>query len=223
MTSPRRSPQFAEASIFNGNIGDWDMSSAENLYGMFVGAAAFNNDLSGWDMSVMHPNPLAGTANMVRASTQPRRLLPPSALNAPASTLHHPPPARLQFAANYGVSPCGVEMSMECKNVPTFPTPRWGVHAGPEWHIDLTYIGGAYDMRNAVYNHLGGGGYQHGGKACGEESIEQAEKRSPELFSCPAPRDICEVAAGGGEPTEAECDKYAATFGCGALIGDICP
>lgn len=25
------------------------------------------------------------------------------------------------------------------------------------------------------------------------------------------------------EPTEAECDKYAATFGCGALIGDICP
>ena len=88
-------------------------------------------------------------------------------------------------------------MSMECKNVPTFPTPRWGVHAGPEWHkrFDLTYIGGAYDTKNAVYRNANGGGHQHGGKACGEESIEEAERRSPELFSCPAPRDL---KTGGG-------------------------
>jgi len=42
---------FGYASLFNGNINDWDVSGATNMRGMFELASSFNQDLSNWDVS----------------------------------------------------------------------------------------------------------------------------------------------------------------------------
>ncbi|MFA8449457.1 MAG: BspA family leucine-rich repeat surface protein [Bacteroidales bacterium] len=39
------------ATKFNGDIGRWDVSSVEIMYGLFLGASMFNKDLSDWDVS----------------------------------------------------------------------------------------------------------------------------------------------------------------------------
>ena len=36
---------------FNGDLSNWDVSSVENMKGMFYTAKAFNADISGWDVS----------------------------------------------------------------------------------------------------------------------------------------------------------------------------
>ena len=42
---------FKGASIFNGNISNWDVSSVTDMNGMFYYATGFNQDLSSWDLS----------------------------------------------------------------------------------------------------------------------------------------------------------------------------
>lgn len=42
---------FDGATIFNGDLSDWDVSNVANMQFMFADAAAFNSDLSAWDVS----------------------------------------------------------------------------------------------------------------------------------------------------------------------------
>ncbi|MCL6266732.1 BspA family leucine-rich repeat surface protein [Flagellimonas myxillae] len=42
---------FYHAYLFNGDIGDWDVSNVTFMYSMFLGASSFNQDLSNWDVS----------------------------------------------------------------------------------------------------------------------------------------------------------------------------
>ncbi|NYJ26697.1 BspA family leucine-rich repeat surface protein [Allomuricauda sp. ARW1Y1] len=46
---------FSEATLFNGNIGDWDTGNVTNMYGIFANAHAFNQPLvqteGGWNTS----------------------------------------------------------------------------------------------------------------------------------------------------------------------------
>ena len=42
---------FRDASVFNGNIFNWDVSSVTNMKQMFTYASVFDGDLSGWDVS----------------------------------------------------------------------------------------------------------------------------------------------------------------------------
>ncbi|MCC5921149.1 MAG: BspA family leucine-rich repeat surface protein, partial [Cyclobacteriaceae bacterium] len=42
---------FADASAFNGNINDWDVSNITRMLGMFNGASSFNQPLDNWDVS----------------------------------------------------------------------------------------------------------------------------------------------------------------------------
>jgi surface protein len=42
---------FYEATNFNSDIGNWDVSNVETMSSMFRGASAFNQDISAWDVS----------------------------------------------------------------------------------------------------------------------------------------------------------------------------
>jgi surface protein len=42
---------FSGASIFNGEIGNWDVSGVNNMSGMFQDASGFNGDIGNWDVS----------------------------------------------------------------------------------------------------------------------------------------------------------------------------
>ncbi len=42
---------FADAEVFNQNIGDWNTSNVTNMRYMFWGCSKFNQDISGWDTS----------------------------------------------------------------------------------------------------------------------------------------------------------------------------
>merc|ERR1719157_21985 len=42
---------FYEASEFNGDVSNWDVSSVTYMYNMFYGATKFNGDVSNWDVS----------------------------------------------------------------------------------------------------------------------------------------------------------------------------
>ena len=41
---------FFEASAFNADIGEWNVTSVSGTEGMFGEAVAFNADISGWDV-----------------------------------------------------------------------------------------------------------------------------------------------------------------------------
>ena len=45
------SEMFSNAYDFNQEIGDWDVSSVENMYQMFLQASAFNQEIGDWDVS----------------------------------------------------------------------------------------------------------------------------------------------------------------------------
>ena len=63
---------FANATVFNGNIGRWNVSAVTDMTGMFFGASAFNRDISGWnvsaatDMGAMFANATAFSQNLGR-------------------------------------------------------------------------------------------------------------------------------------------------------------
>merc|ERR1719163_2094570 len=42
---------FFDATLFNGDISKWDVSSVADMDGMFSWATAFNGDISKWDVS----------------------------------------------------------------------------------------------------------------------------------------------------------------------------
>jgi surface protein len=48
------STTFTNAYIFNGAIGNWDVSGVTNMTAMFSSAAAFNQDISTWDTSAVN-------------------------------------------------------------------------------------------------------------------------------------------------------------------------
>ena len=41
---------FRYAPAFNQDIGEWDVSSVEDMEDMFEDTSAFNQDISGWDV-----------------------------------------------------------------------------------------------------------------------------------------------------------------------------
>ena len=49
---------FYDASSFDGDLSDWDVSNVRDMSGVFWGASSFDGDLSGWDVS--------GVTNMKR-------------------------------------------------------------------------------------------------------------------------------------------------------------
>jgi len=49
VTSMKQMFYFTDA--FNGDIGDWDVSTVTDMSGMFGSASSFNQDISGWDVS----------------------------------------------------------------------------------------------------------------------------------------------------------------------------
>jgi len=57
------SQAFSQATSFNQNINDWDVSSITKMNGMFYGATSFNQPLNKWDVSsVMHMNDMFNNA-----------------------------------------------------------------------------------------------------------------------------------------------------------------
>ena len=42
---------FADASTFNADLNDWDVSNVRYMIGMFDGASSFNQDIGSWDVS----------------------------------------------------------------------------------------------------------------------------------------------------------------------------
>ena len=55
---------FCEASSFNQNIHDWDVSNVTDMKGMFLGAITFNQNISNWNISN-----LSNTNNMFCSKT----------------------------------------------------------------------------------------------------------------------------------------------------------
>ena len=51
MTMSSMAGMFRDATAFNEDISDWDVSNVTDMSGMFRGATAFNGDISGWDVS----------------------------------------------------------------------------------------------------------------------------------------------------------------------------
>ena len=43
--------QFYEATSFNSDLSDWNVSNVTNMAYMFYSTTSFNNDLSNWDVS----------------------------------------------------------------------------------------------------------------------------------------------------------------------------
>ena len=58
------SGMFSSCTIFNGDIGNWDVSNVTEMYEMFGSASSFNQDLSVWDVSNV-----AGMSNMFRQAS----------------------------------------------------------------------------------------------------------------------------------------------------------
>jgi surface protein len=46
---------FYNATIFNQDIGNWDVGKASDISGMFYRATAFNQDIGSWDVSKVTP------------------------------------------------------------------------------------------------------------------------------------------------------------------------
>ena len=44
---------FRDASSFNGNLSDWNVSTVTNMDSTFRGASSFNGDITGWDVSAV--------------------------------------------------------------------------------------------------------------------------------------------------------------------------
>ena len=42
---------FIDAASFNSDLSKWDVSRANDMYGMFMRAKRFNSALGGWDVS----------------------------------------------------------------------------------------------------------------------------------------------------------------------------
>ena len=42
---------FSDATVFNGDLSSWDVSSVTDMYAMFSDANSFNGDLTSWDVS----------------------------------------------------------------------------------------------------------------------------------------------------------------------------
>ncbi len=44
---------FSDATVFNQNINDWNVSNVRKMHGMFTGASSFNQPLGNWDVSAV--------------------------------------------------------------------------------------------------------------------------------------------------------------------------
>jgi len=42
---------FGDTTVFNQDIGNWDVSNVTNMFGMFWDADAFNQDIGSWNVS----------------------------------------------------------------------------------------------------------------------------------------------------------------------------